>query len=40
LYEGYDANSWEEIEEARVPLEYTGEDQTVRDVNATELKKC
>jgi MoxR-like ATPase len=39
VYEGYDANSWDEIEEARVPLEYTGEDQTVRDVNATELKE-
>ena len=39
VYEGYDSSSWEEIEEARVPLEYTGEDQTVRDVNATELRE-
>ena len=39
VYEGYNSGSWEEIEEARVPLEYTGEDQTVRDVNATELRE-
>lgn len=36
MYESVDIDE-SEIEEARVPLSYTGEDQTVRNVNSTEL---
>jgi MoxR-like ATPase len=31
--------SYDDVDEARVPLEYTGEDQTVRDVGPDELKE-
>jgi MoxR-like ATPase len=34
----YESESYEDIEEARVPLEYTEEDQTVRNISAPELK--
>ena len=35
----YESASYEELEEARVPLEYTEEDQTVRNISAPELKE-
>lgn len=34
----YESESYEEIEEARVPLEYTEDDQTVRNIRSRELK--
>jgi MoxR-like ATPase len=34
----YEGENYDEIEEARVPLEYTEEDQTVRNISAPELK--
>ena len=34
----YESDSYEDLEEARVPLEYTEEDQTVRNISAPELK--
>lgn len=35
----FESVAYEEIEEARVPLEYTEEDQTVRNISAPELKE-
>ena len=33
-----ESESYDDVDEARVPLEYTGEDQTVRNVGPDELK--